>query len=78
METKSRIIGLTALTCIGMLAAQGAAAHQAGKAGAGYVGENDSHLMYRASTLSVIQTAPAPQTTTRSYHCAAPLRSKIT
>ncbi len=45
METKSRIIGLTALTCIGMLAAQGAAAHQAGKAGAGYVGENDSHLI---------------------------------
>ncbi|TCK18984.1 OOP family OmpA-OmpF porin [Thiogranum longum] len=45
METKSRIIGLTALTCIGMLTVQGAAAHDAGKANSGYVGENDSHLI---------------------------------
>ena len=45
MNTTSRIIGLTALACTGLLAAQGAAAHDAGKANSGYVGENNSHLI---------------------------------
>lgn len=45
MNTTSRIIGLTALACSGLLTAQGAAAHDAGKANSGYVGENDSHLI---------------------------------
>ncbi len=45
MKTTSRIIGLTALTCVGLLTVQGAAAHQAGKANSGYVGDNSSHLI---------------------------------
>jgi OOP family OmpA-OmpF porin len=45
METKPRITGLIALTCIGMLAAQGAVAHEAGKANSGYVGSANSHLI---------------------------------
>ncbi|VAW74600.1 Outer membrane protein A precursor [hydrothermal vent metagenome] len=45
METRFRIPGFTALVCIGMLTAQGAVAHQAGKASSGYVGNNSKHLI---------------------------------
>lgn len=45
MKTTSRIIGLTTLACAGLLTAQGAAAHDAGKANSGYVGEYNSHLI---------------------------------
>ena len=45
MEILSRIPGLTALACIGLLSAQGAIAHQAGKANSGYVGSGTGHLI---------------------------------
>lgn len=45
MTLTFRIPGLTILTCIGLLAAQGAVAHNAGKANSGYVGDARGHLV---------------------------------
>jgi len=45
MRTIFRIPALAALSCIGMLAAQSAVAHNAGKANSGYVGDASGHLI---------------------------------
>jgi len=45
MTLTFRIPGLTILTCIGMLSAQSAVAHNAGKANSGYVGDARGHLV---------------------------------